>query len=82
MKKLCEILEIITCLRYSLAITQLGTLSHFGEIRGQLSLQISVYLYPGVLAVHGDAEVVCGGDGVQPGHAEGGEAEEEAGCEG
>ena len=45
-------------------------------------MQISVYLNSAVLAVHGDAEVVCGGDGVQPGHAEGGEAEEDAGCEG
>ena len=36
----------------------------------------SLYLYPGVLAVHGDAEVVGGGEGVQPGQGEGGETGE------
>ena len=49
------------------------------EIRRQLSrfLSRARYLYPGVLAVHGDAEVVSGGEGVQPAQAETEEAEEE-----
>ena len=37
------------------------------------------HLYPGVLAVHGDAEVVRGGERVQPGHhrSDGGECDED-----
>ena len=49
------------------------------EIRRQLSrfLSRARYLYPGVLAVHRDAEVVSGGEGVEPGQGDGGEADED-----
>ena len=43
----------------------------------QFSVLCPLYLYPGVLAVHGDAEVVGGGEGVQPGQGEAGKAGED-----
>ena len=43
----------------------------------QFIVRCPLYLDPGVLAVHRDAEVVGGGEGVQPGQDEAGEAGED-----
>ena len=46
----------------------------------QIIVLCLLYLYPGVLAVHRDAEVISGGEGVQPGQGDAGEAGEDDCC--